>query len=55
MKSKEELGHKEDITKLRHQYVQMVPSKVITDQKIKLVQYREQQAQNTLFKYREIM
>jgi len=39
MKSKEH-GHKEDITKLRHQYVQMVPSKVITDQKIKLVQYK---------------
>jgi hypothetical protein len=31
MKSKEELGHKADITKLRHQYVQMVPPKIITE------------------------
>ena len=54
MQSKEH-GQHQDIPQLRLQHVLIIPSTIITDQSIKLVQYREQQAQNTLFKYREIM
>ena len=54
MQSKEH-GHHQDIPKLRLQHVLIIPSTIITVQSIKLVPYRRQQAQNTLFKYREII
>ena len=45
-----EPGQLQDIPKLQLQYVLIIPSTIIMDQLIKLVPYREQQAQNTLYK-----
>ena len=50
MQLKEEPGHQRDIPKLGLHFVLMRPFTIISDQLLKLVTYKEQQAQNTLSK-----